>query len=206
MKIAFTGASSTGKTTAATQLMAMPAFRSHVDVFHQSGGRELLDGLGFDGLDAMDSHETAFYELAYFIRKLDREQQSPSFLSDRSYLDVAAFWLERDTIGRSEYVQQLLVEPCRRLTREYDLHFYFPTGLIPFVEDGRRSSEQRFHQRIDNRIRSLAEDWRVPLVTVEDSDLDRRVDFISATVVATTRFRSATAPPHHVHYEQERHA
>lgn len=190
MRIAFTGASSTGKTTVAERLMDMPEFNRQVPIFLPSGGREILDGLGFRGIDSMSRSETAFYELSYFVRKLAREREIPAFLADRSYLDVAAYWLERDALHQSAYLQDLLLEPCRRLSHDYDLHFYFPADTIPFVPDGRRSLRMDLQKRVSNRIRQLANDWEIPLVVVKDPDLDRRIDFILETLSSPTASES----------------
>jgi nicotinamide riboside kinase len=178
MRVAFTGSSSTGKSTLANALMKVGSFRQLVPYYLPSEGKEILSELGFTGLDSMTQEETAFYELAYFARKVGREAGVDAFLTDRSFVDVAAYWIERDAAGRGAYVESLLVDPCERLARGYDLHFLMPMGLIPFEEDGRRSSDGESHARIDARIRRLLDEWAITYVEITDVDLSGRVEIV----------------------------
>ena len=178
MRVAFTGASSTGKTTLALELMKHPPFRSVVGEFVPSEGASLLRQLGFGGLDDLTQSQTAHFQLAYFVRKFSGEVDRDRCLVDRSFVDVAAHWLERDTVGSSEFIQRLLVEPCRLLARQYDAHFYFPAGLIPFEADGWRSTDIQLQQRLGGRIESLLREWRIPYATITTTDVSERVQFV----------------------------
>ncbi|GAB3967434.1 ATP-binding protein [Plantactinospora veratri] len=178
MRVAFTGSSSTGKSTLAAALMKVESFRCLAPRYLPSEGKEILSEFGFTGLDSMTQDQTAFYELAYFARKVGREVDVDSFLTDRSFVDVAAYWLERDAAGRGAYIESLLVEPCRRLAHNYDLHFVLPMGMIPFEEDGRRSSDGEFHARIDARIRRLLDQWGIAHVEVTEAELPGRVEIV----------------------------
>ncbi|MFI7430581.1 ATP-binding protein [Micromonospora sp. NPDC049836] len=178
MRVAFTGSSSTGKSTLASALMKVESFRRLAPRYLPSEGREILSELGFTGLDTMTQDQTAFYELAYFARKVSRELSADAFLTDRSFVDVAAYWIERDAKGRGAYLESLLVDPCQRLARGYDLHFLLPMGLIPFEEDGRRSSDGQFHARIDACIRRLLDQWCIAYVEVTETELSGRVELV----------------------------
>lgn len=178
MRVAFTGASSTGKTTLALELMKAGAFRNHIDRFIPSAGVDLLRNLGFGGLDGLTQSETSFFELAYFTNKITRELDQDKYIADRSFVDVAAHWLERDTLGASEFMQQFLVEPCQILAGHYDHHFFFPRTSLPFEPDGWRSTDEDFRNRLDRRIKALLEEWSIPFFTVPQGDLDNRARFV----------------------------
>jgi hypothetical protein len=175
LRIAFTGTGSTGKTTLAEKLMQVSAFRAHVDMLISSISREIIDYFDLPGVDEMTPVQSQLFELLHFSRKLWREHSRDRFVTDRSFVDVAAIWVERDTRGMSSDLQELLTEPCRSLSGQYDFHCYFPRGVIPFVRDGVRSTNEEYHGRVDARIKSLLDAWNLPYITVTASAIADRI-------------------------------
>jgi hypothetical protein len=178
MRIAFTGTSSTGKTTTAHHLMDTSVFREHADRLIPSVSREIIGYFGFPSVSQMTRQQSQVFEILHFSRKLWQEHPHDRFITDRSFVDVAAIWIERDTRGMSKDIQDLLVKPCRALSARYDFHCYFPRGVIPFERDSARSVDHDYHQRVDARIRFLLDAWDLPYITMTESDISKRTSKI----------------------------
>lgn len=95
---------------------------------------------------------------------------------------MAAYWLERDAIGLPENEVTSFVERCRRAASRYDLHIYFPDGLIPFESDGYRSGVSDFHKRVAERIQRLLDEWGLEVVCLDMVDLATRADVVVSTL------------------------
>jgi nicotinamide riboside kinase len=175
MKIALTGSSSTGKTTQAKRLMEIPSFADVVGEFVTEDARSLLRSLGHTSMDAMSRTDLRRFQELYLEQKSNNERSRERFLADRSYVDVAAYWLVRDSFDLPLSKQQSFERRCRELARGYDLHIHFPFGQIPFASDGYRSEDLDFHRRIGAKILELLRDWDVKFVSIESSDLESRL-------------------------------
>lgn len=173
MKITLTGSSSTGKTTLSKALMANAFFASTVRAFVTTDARRILTEMGHTSMDLMKKEETRIFQLKYFEKKANLESELADFLTDRSFVDVAAYWVVRDSEPGEE--RDNFVRECRKQSSHYDVHFYLPTGVIPFESDGYRSEDMSFHKKIDLTIKGILDDWRIPYVTLGVSDLDQRV-------------------------------
>lgn len=175
MRIALTGASSTGKTTLAHALMKSPSFVTKVGIFLPSEGRRIVNHLRFGTLDEMDETQRMLFQMLYFTAKLSAESARSQFITDRSFVDVAAYWTVRDADGMDDYLNYILDTPCRALAQNYDLHIYLPMGTLPFEHDGQRSTDIDFHTKIDRRIEHLLTEWNLPFRSIQDPDINLRV-------------------------------
>ena len=184
MKIALTGSSSTGKTTLANELMKSEMFAELVGEFIFEDARSLLRSLGHKSMDDMSRIELRRFQEAYLKQKSENEVGRNRFLVDRSFADVAAYWLVRDSFDLSYEIQEAFARQCRELALSYDLHVYFPLGQIPFDADGYRSENQDFHERIGSKIHELLNDWGMPYLTIESQDLEARVQQVLAAVLS----------------------
>lgn len=174
MKIAFTGSSSTGKTTLANRLMGGAAFSEIVGDFVTEDARSLLRSLGHSSMDNMTRKELRAFQQLYFTQKAEHEMNRTRFLVDRSFVDVAAYWLVRDAFDLPIADQSEFENKCRTLAHAYDLHVHFPIGQIPFASDGYRSDDIDFHRRIAEMIEQLLAKWNVRFISITSSDLDSR--------------------------------
>jgi hypothetical protein len=134
-----------------------------------------MSELGCKGLDQMSRDEKCSFQLAYFLRKEHLERDATDFLVERSFVDVAAFWIERDMAGRPPSAQSFLLEPCRELAQKYDLHIYMPLGAVPYVQDGWRSSDLAENERIDHSIKAFLGAWQLPHITMPSGTREQRV-------------------------------
>ena len=182
MKIALCGASSTGKTTLAIKLLENPFIKDFVSKLISVDGRQLLDLMGCNKMDKMNGNQTKEYQFKYFRNKIKSEYNQSNFITDRSYIDIASYWIVRDTFDASEKEQNKLLGPCRKLSNSYDLHFYMPFGLIEFEKDGYRPESIAFNQKIDKQIKLFLEKWDILHCKIEAVDIRERVETVITTI------------------------
>src|SRR5437773_680930 len=94
MKIALTGSSSTGKTTLAHLLTDHEVLSELKYVTADS--RALLEKMGYRSMDRMTRDQLREFQTAYLECKLNIEGNIESYITERSTVDVAAYWLVRD--------------------------------------------------------------------------------------------------------------
>ncbi len=139
--------------------------------------RALLEEFGFRSMDNMSRDQLRAFQLRYFYRKQQIEQDQDQFVTDRSFVDVAAYWAQRDTLDMPEE-QARLVLPCLSEAKKYDVHFYIAYGSINFESDGYRSNDLNFHRRIDRQIFQFLTEWHLPYVQIQTSNHDERVEIV----------------------------
>jgi nicotinamide riboside kinase len=176
MRVAFTGSSSTGKTTLAKKVVPALQAKGWGGRFLTTNARGLLQELGHAGVDAMDLSQKREFQRLYLDRKLAQEQAETEFITDRSFVDVAAYWIEYN--GLEVQCRDDFIERCRESSVQYDAHFYFPVGLLPLHADGFRSTDETSRQRIDGLIQMLAAEWGVECHPVESVDLPCREEHV----------------------------
>jgi len=175
MKVALCGASSTGKTTLAKILLNEPAFKTKVNKFIFVDGRNLLKLMGCGQMDEMTRNQQRAYQLAYYNEKISSEKKQVDYISDRSFVDIAAYWLVRDTFDSSESEQRKLIDPCQKLSLNYDIHFYLPFGLIEFEKDGYRPENNTFNAKIDYQIKYFLNNWSIEYYTIDVVEITQRI-------------------------------
>ena len=173
MKIALTGSSSTGKTTLA-RLLRDHAALSGIK-YLSADSRKLLQRMGYRSMDLMTRQQLREFQVAYLHSKLDLESNIQSYITDRSTVDVAAYWLIRDTFDLPDTIRDEYIEKCRNHASKYDLHIYLPFGLLPFEFDGYRSHSLEFHEQIDKQIMKFLKAWKIKYITLDMPDLDIRL-------------------------------
>jgi nicotinamide riboside kinase len=176
MKLALTGSSSTGKTTLALELARCPNFS--ISEFVSADSRSLLEELGYHSMDQMTRDELREFQYLYLERKLAIEADRDSFITERSTVDVAAYWSVRDAYDLPAVTRNSYIDRCRLHALSYDLHVYLPFGVIPFVFDGYRSEDLSFHRAIDQQIKMYLHDWGIQYITVVPTDLESRLKVI----------------------------
>jgi nicotinamide riboside kinase len=174
MRIAFAGANSTGKTTLLERLSNTSNLNEHA-VFIFSNARSILQEMGYQCMDGMTREKMREFQIRYFHAKKYTEQRHESFISDRSFVDIAAYWLIRDTWDKSIKEQNLILNPCRQESQKYDVIFYFPFGRIKFEPDGCRSTDLHFHGAIDSQIKMFLDEWKLNYLIMKSSDLPQRM-------------------------------
>jgi nicotinamide riboside kinase len=182
MRVALTGTSSTGKTTLAQALRIEPALGNLV--FVGSISRELLREMGCRSMDVMTRQEMRDFQLAYLDRKLALESDLDSYITERSTVDVAAYWIVRDAFDLPKSQRDGYLRICREHAKRYDVHFYLPFGLIGFEFDGYRSENIEFHKQIDEQIRTFLDGWKLRYVVLDVLSLNERVARVIKHIVS----------------------
>lgn len=191
LRIAITGASSTGKTTLAEALMHDRKFSTIVDTLIPERARDLLESLGHTSFDAMSREELRSFQRKLFLLKQEEESKTESYLVDRSFVDMAATWIERDTFDQPLAVQNELVIPCKQLAEMYTIQFYLPGQFLIFDHNGVRESDLSLHNRIDMRIRQYLDSWKLPYISIKSGTVEMRV----SEVCAELERRGLLTPP-----------
>lgn len=85
----------------------------------------------------MNLSQKRAFQIHYLERKLALESSETDYITDRSFLDVAAYWIEYNQMNHES--RHWFIEKCRKNAARYDAHFYFPVGLLPLEADGFRT-------------------------------------------------------------------
>lgn len=178
MKIAITGASSTGKTALAKELLKRNEFHKYASKFLSTDARGLLALMGYKSMDLMTKEETLKFQEKYFLKKTNIELNKNNFITDRSYVDGAAYWLIRDAYDLPNELQQPFINKSKIKACEYDLHIYLPFGVIEFESDGYRSENIDFHKQIDIQIKYYLNKWGINYITLSTPILEKRVEYV----------------------------
>lgn len=167
MKIAFTGASSTGKTTLAKAIEEKLLLK-YINV----DSREIIDGLNHSNIDNLNEQEFIEFQKVWLNEKLENEKSINSFITDRTYIDAIAYMRNRN-INNIElfnnYIKKMDV---------YDFIFYLPIQRISFLNDGYRSKDEESNRNVDNFIIELLEKNAIKYRKVVISDFESSLEFV----------------------------
>lgn len=174
-RIAFSGSAGTGKTTLARAVakeLALP--------YIEEGFRKRVD-------EGMVLHNMSEAERRDLMRDMWREQRSQEldcpngFVSDRSSVDFAAFWLhyaltdaEQET---AEFIEQMQGEAD-------NIHHIVicPWGSLPLQADGVRSTnpwlQLRFHALLEGMHQRMTAPGKLLRVPEDNTKLKKRVAFV----------------------------
>jgi hypothetical protein len=133
-------------------------------------------------MDKMTRAQLREFQRAYLEGKIDIENGIDGYVTDRSFVDVAAYWLVRDAFDLPEMERDAFVERCRVNALRYDYHFHLPMGVLEFESDGYRSENQEFHWAIEQEIRRLLKLWRISYITVSEREIAARVLAVKRTI------------------------
>ncbi len=176
-KIAFTGASSTGKTTLAKALMARDEFTGVIPNYIHINANSLATELNLPTFNQQSIEQRRYFRHTYFKKKLALENDQASFITDRSFIDIASYWVLSDNLMRPSH-WRFLLDPCKNLSNNYDIHFLFPLGRTPFTLDPKRSPSPLFHLASERLIRFYLSQWRIDFIEIVSDTIDKRVDEI----------------------------
>jgi len=124
LRVAVCGTSCTGKTTLANTLYRHPRLSWLFRAFIPEGIQGLLaqNGLSFA---SMTLEQTRAFQLRYIDWKTKAESVPGSWLADRSFVDVAAVWIERDA-NDNALNENGIIDSCRALCTNYSCLIHVP--------------------------------------------------------------------------------
>lgn len=172
MRIAISGASSTGKTTLAKALSNHEYLKQKGISFIKSKEREILNEMGFKSMDTMSPMKQLEFQRLFFEWKLSIETNIDNYITDCSFVDVASYYALREISISPEYILSI----CKEMSLKYNLHIFLPIGLIEFDMDGYRSVESELHKTIHNQILSFYNEWDVKYYTIKTNVLIDRIN------------------------------
>lgn len=176
MRIAVTGASSTGKTTLVEDLLGTSLFKELGISNIKLDIRNIIDSsqINADGQGCHRNNLRAF-QWAVLKEKAKNEEQVGAFITDRSTVDMAAYWIVRDTDGTLDDESDSYLIACKEIASKYDFHIHLPFGAIPFVDDGKRPTSVVFNKKICDSIKNLLIQWNLPHFSLTHSHRNQRL-------------------------------
>lgn len=153
MKIAFTGAGGTGKTT-----LAQHVAETWGIPFVGSVAREVAADMGITNETQQNemSEQALFeYQHAIYLRRQRRISEFPHYVTDRLALDNYVYALRRCGKALTEEVRRDWQDGIEADLYNTDLVFYCPAGLFTLVDDGMRQTDVAHAHLIDNAIYGL---------------------------------------------------
>lgn len=174
MKIGFTGAGGTGKTTA----LALLKGRLDLPVL-PSPARAVFARWGITEADQeqMGVEDKIKLQNEIYEARLNQEETIPHFISDRTLLDNFSYHLFRCYQGISDEDLATYRDRTVANLKTYDLVFYFP--LLNNVEsDGFRYSNLSYQTMIDSMVFSFLTKNNIPFLEVIDGDAPTKADWI----------------------------
>ena len=160
-RIALVGASSTGKTTVYELLKnRFPKYE-----FVNESTRTVKK-YGFP----INEQGTSETQLAISSFHLEALLRPGNLLLDRCYMDLIVYsnFMPGIDAPSHSYIEDI----WNRVKKEYTHYVYFPIEFKS-VDDGVRSVDEEWREKIDNEFKLLLEDVRQPYLTVTGSPLQR---------------------------------
>ena len=164
MRIGLTGTMSCGKTTLAKALGELDQFK---DYTIQTERSKYLRDLGIP-LNTDSSVRGQFVFMAERAQELMRND----LLTDRTIWDVCAFTISAQSINWRE--KQLLIEAASSLMSYYDIVFYVSPEGVSIENNGVRTTDAIYRDKIDFAIRELLNEYKPnKLVEIKGSTEER---------------------------------
>lgn len=124
MKIAFSGASSTGKTSVSKQILPRIEKRNSNFKLLNVDARSILDLFPNKSVSTIDADIYRLFQSIYVGQKMYSEVGENDFLTERSFLDCLAFWKIHCQKHASNSESAVFENICTLHARNYDITFF----------------------------------------------------------------------------------
>ena len=170
MRIGLTGTMSVGKSTLAKALGKIDIFK---DYSVQTERSKYLRDMGI----SLNTDSTLKGQLV-FAAERSIELMQPNIITDRTVYDVCAFTLSAKSIGG--YEKRYFTEVLMALRTEYDVIIYVSPEGIPIEDNGVRTIDPIYREKIDTTIKEMLKEFPPKkLITVSGSTEERINTIIS---------------------------
>jgi nicotinamide riboside kinase len=160
-RVALVGASSTGKTTVYELLKGkLPKY----EFINES--TRTVKSYGFP----INEEGTSETQLAISSFHLEALLKPGNLILDRCYIDLLVYSNFMDKISKEAH--DYIEDTWNRVKNEYTHYIYFPIEFDS-VDDGVRSVNEEWREKIDKEFQLLLEGVRKPYLTVTGSPLQR---------------------------------
>jgi nicotinamide riboside kinase len=185
MRIAFTGAGGTGKTTLAKQVSESWGLK-----YLTNTARNVMKerGIANEAAQSLMSDEALLdLQWAIFSSFKNLRETENAFVSDRLILDNYVYALRRCGSAMSAETRQEWEQAAIEDIYKMDLVFYCPAGMFPLVGDGVRQVEVAHQYLIDSAIYGLLckhafDRMSGHVYIVNMADPERRIAYVNALV------------------------
>ena len=150
MRIGLTGTMSVGKTTLVKALAELPKFKDYYITTERS---KYLRDLGIP-LNTDSSVHGQFV----FMAERAQELMHDNLLTDRTIWDVCAFTMSAKSIKWEQ--KHSLIKAATTLMSYYDIIFYVSPEGVPIEDNGIRTTDEGYRDKIDFTIRELLEEYK----------------------------------------------
>lgn len=182
MKIAFSGASGTGKTSVARKLLQTPFAGALGLSLVGVDSRALLTTLGLGLANDISSTQYRVFQTMYISRKLASETIEGSLFTERSFADCLAYWRIHCAQSATGEENAIIEKICLDHIPQYDAHFLFPTGYLELEKDGFRHTQIEYHAKFQAMLERILKDCGVAPFTMPRASVDERVQFLIRAV------------------------
>lgn len=193
LRIGFTGAGGTGKTSTAQALHELPEL-NHLPLM-KSASRAVYEAKEIsEEIVASEYNAVQKWELQELIfgAKVRQDDLSMQFLADRTLLDHWAYCLMycATDMPNERFIQyESLVR--KHMLGAYSHIFYFPWGYFFAAPDGVRQDNKAWQYSIDSIIVARLHEWGIPVIEVPQTrGEDARADFIHGAIFNQSAQRS----------------
>jgi predicted ATPase len=184
MRVALTGASCTGKTTLLNDLLETALFKERGIKPIQLDNRRILSGMDLraDGVGAERGRRREFqWKLLSEKKKL--EINKFAYITDRSTVDMAAYWMVRDAEGAIDSEGEEYIAECKAFALQFDLHVHLPFGAIPFKADGQRPQDENFNKLTCETVLCFLDEWKLNYISLTQISLLARTNAVISSLL-----------------------
>lgn len=180
MKIIFTGAQGTGKTT------ILDYFKDqNYNVITEVVRKLSKEGVNINEMGDVEGQRKIFNT---YVELFDKNNE---YVSDRGLTDVLSYTMYLSTRSSSTEYNELLDEQYNKLKEYCELNkdaifFYFPIEFS-VVDDGVRSTSDEFRKMIDSYILCLLKELEIHYYEVRGT-IEERINFVKSIIESKNRF------------------